>query len=57
MSTQTQPGAGGVDIRLDKRLFYGCLGVLAFLLAVALIFFVGLRLGGRGQTAAAPAPF
>ncbi|MFQ5342996.1 MAG: DUF1573 domain-containing protein, partial [Anaerolineae bacterium] len=27
--------------------------VFAFLLAVALIFFVGLRLGGRGQTAAA----
>ncbi len=55
MSTQTQSSAGGVDIRLDKRLFYGCLGVFAFLLAVALIFFVGLQLGRRGPTATARA--
>ncbi len=57
MSTQTESGGGGVVIRLDQRLFYGCLATVAFLLAVSLVFFVGLQLGRRGQTAAAPTTF
>ncbi len=51
MSTRTQPDSGGVVIRLDQRVFYGCLGVLAFVLLVSIVFVVGLQLGRRGQPA------
>lgn len=46
---------GGVVIRLDSRLFYGLVGGVAFLLALFVVFYVGLLLGRRGQgSAAAP---
>lgn len=51
--TQQRQGGGHVVIRLDARLFYALLGGVAFLVALGLVFFVGLKLGQRGQQAAA----
>lgn len=49
-------GGGEVVIRLDSRLFYGLVGGLAFIVVVAVVFWMGLQLGNRGtQQAAAPA--
>jgi len=57
MAKQGQ-GVGQVTIRLDSRLFYALLAGVAFLVALGLVFFVGLKLGQRGQpqTAAVPQP-
>ncbi len=57
MSTQTQSRESGVVIRLDQRLFYGCVAVIAFFLALSVVFFAGLQLGRRGQQTAVPAAF
>lgn len=48
MAKQGQSG-GQVVIRLDARLFYALLAGTAFLLALSLVFFVGLKLGQRGR--------
>ena len=57
MAKQGQ-GGGQVTIRLDSRLFYALLAGVAFLVALGLVFFVGLKWGQRGQpqTAAIPQP-
>ena len=57
MAKQGQSG-GQVVIRLDSRLFYALLAGVAFIVALGLVFFVGLKLGQRGQpqTAAIPQP-
>ncbi|MFQ5859086.1 MAG: DUF1573 domain-containing protein [Anaerolineae bacterium] len=44
---------GQVVIRLDSRVFYVLVGGVAFLAALGLVFFVGLKLGQRGQQSAA----
>lgn len=49
-------GGGEVVIRLDSRLFYGLVGGLAFIVVVAIVFWMGLQLGGRGGTQQAAAP-
>lgn len=49
MAKQGQSGEQ-VVIKLDSRLFYALLGGVAFLVALGLVFFVGLKLGQRGQS-------
>ncbi|MFQ5340241.1 MAG: hypothetical protein ACE5F6_01710, partial [Anaerolineae bacterium] len=57
MANQGQSG-GQVVIKLDSRLFYALLAGVTFLVALGLVFFVGLKLGQRNQpqTAAIPQP-
>lgn len=57
MAKQGQSG-GQVVIKLDSRLFYALLAGAAFLVALGLVFFVGLKWGQRNQpqTAAIPQP-
>jgi len=57
MSTQTQPGRGTVVIRLDQRLFYGCVATIASILLLGIVFFVGVQLGRRSRPASAPVAF
>jgi hypothetical protein len=54
--TRQGQGDGQVVIRLDSRVFYVLLGGLAFVIVLALVFWVGLSLGrGRSsQQAAVP---
>jgi hypothetical protein len=52
MANQGQ-GGGHVVIRLDSRLFYGLLAGVAFIVALGLVFYVGIKLGQRGQQTAA----
>ncbi|RME47274.1 MAG: DUF1573 domain-containing protein [Chloroflexi bacterium] len=46
-------GGGQVVIRLDARLFYALLAGVAFVVALGLVFYIGLKLGQRGQQTAA----
>ena len=57
MSTQTQPSRGTVVIRLDQRLFYGCVATIASLLLLGIVFFVGVQLGRRSRPAPGPTVF
>lgn len=41
--------SGQVVIRLDSKLFYGLVGGVAFVLALSVVFYLGMRLGQRGQ--------
>jgi hypothetical protein len=55
MARQGQ-GDGQVVIRLDSRVFYVLLGGVAFLVALALVFWVGLTLGRGRSTQQAAIP-
>ena len=54
MEPQTQPGRGTVVVRLNQRLFYGCVAAIASLLLLGIVFFVGVQLGRHSQAAPAP---
>lgn len=56
MTQRKQGGGDQVVIRLDSKLFYGLVGGVAFVVVLAIVFWLGLMLGGRGGTQQAAAP-
>ncbi|MBS1252372.1 MAG: hypothetical protein MAG451_01411 [Anaerolineales bacterium] len=56
MAKRKKQGDGQVVIRLDSKLFYGLAGGLAFVVVLAIVFYLGLMLGGGGGSQQAAAP-